>query len=300
MKKKIFFNILGFIFLLIFISSIIFKFVPLTGAVIDVLESKRYVYLTPLIFLVLSFLMFSLAKKVSTHYYLQGAKEATGSAVIIDTYRGSSLISTVLGLGAEAIYPITNPKEARKKAKELSGHGYKVVLMGEKDQKTPKDFDFGNSLEDALKYKDRFQGAMVVYVSTNAVAGIDLARKSGKAKEVLIGSPVNRKSLVHYLQGTEEVSLVAMGEARQPGGKAEYSEEDMEYAHYLKELLDGKDPQYEPVRDKILGGRIAKLAPKYNAEFDRDYALKLDQWNVVPRVEGDKIIDALKGKKLGK
>ena len=238
--------------------------------------------------------MFALAKRVHTHYYLQGAREATGSAVIVDTYRGSSLISTLLGEGAEQIYPVTTPEEARIKAKELKERGYKVILMGEKDQHTPKDFDFGNSLEDVLKNTRKIKGATIVYVSTNAVAGIIEAKKTGKAKEVLIGSPVNRQSLVDYLGGAEDVSIVAMGEM------GRYAEEDMDYAEYLKDLLEGKEPSYEETKQKILRGKTAQLAGKYHAEFDRDYALRLDQFNVVPRLEGDRIVDALKHKKSKK
>lgn len=293
MKKKRLFNTFGGIFLLTSIILFLGK-ANFTGAVIGLDTLKNFSLVFPLAFLLVSMLMFTLARNIRTHYYLQGARDATGSAVIVDTYRGSSLISTLLGEGAEQIYPVGTPEEARKKAGELKERGYKVVLMGEKDQKTPKDFDFGNSLEDVVKNAKRIKGATIVYVSTNAVAGILEAKKEGRTREVLIGSPVNRKSLVDYLSGVEDVSIVAMGES------GRYAEEDMDYAEYLKDLMEGKNPNYEETRQKILRGTTAQLAGKYNAEFDRDYALELDKWDVVPKLEGDRIVDAKKERKSKK
>ena len=59
-------------------------------------------------------------------------------------------------------------------------------------------------------------------------------------------------------------------------------------------------PNYEETRQRILRGTTAQLAGKYNAEFDREYALTLDQWDVVPKLEGDRIVDAKKERKSKK
>src|SRR3990167_3989468 len=97
MKKKIILNSLGGLFLLVSIVLFLQDLNPPTGAVIGINILENFNFIPSVVFFVVSILMFGLAKRIHTHYFVEGAREATGSVVIIDTYRGSSLISTLLG-----------------------------------------------------------------------------------------------------------------------------------------------------------------------------------------------------------
>ena len=232
--------------------------------------------------------------------YIQRAQDARGTAVVIDTYRGSSLINALFGLGAQEIHPIWHVDEAREIKQSLMRQHNNVLLIGEMDGITPKDFDFGNGL-DALvtnpNNASRINGAQIVYVSTNAVKGILEASRS-KANEILVGSPLNRGALLHYLADKKEVTLLPVGE--RDCGEQRYAEEDMLYANYVKDILEGKKPNYEEVRCAILRGKSAQLATQYDAEFDRDYCLNIDFYDTLPALRDGKLINIRNGNKNGK
>ncbi len=168
--------------------------------------------------------------KITILPYQEGARRATGSAVIIDTYRASPVIAGYLALGAQAISPARTIDQAREKATKLIEYGLDILLAGEENLKTPKDFNFGNSLVEVLGRKDEIQEKNVVLVSSNGIQGILNAFSVG-ANEVLVGSFANRSSLMDYLKNTTEITLCPVGESWG------YAEEDMLFAYYFKQVL---------------------------------------------------------------
>lgn len=224
---------------------------------------------------------------------IEGAEKAEGTAVIVDIFRATSNLSTLFELGVKEIYPALDIQEARKlKSKLEKDVSKKIYLGGESEGITPSDFDLSNSPYDTYhNFKDKLNNRPVIYTSTNGVKGIQSAKKSN---EIITASFLNYRAVADYLNKTnpELVTIVGMGEF----GKS--SPEDRLFSYFLKDILTGQPTDLEEIKKSIYEGESAKwLIKNYGEKIkkDIDFCLNTDlNFNVVPKLYGDKLIDVLK------
>lgn len=159
---------------------------------------------------------------------LEGAKKATGVAVIIDVFRAFSVESYLFNGGAEKVIPVADINIA---------YGYKekdpsVVLVGERGGKICDGFDFGNSPSQIVGAD--LKGKTVVHTTSAGTQGLFGAEN---AEVVLGASLVNAEATAAYIRqlGAENVSLVCMGLAGETP-----TEEDTLCARYIQSILEGK------------------------------------------------------------
>lgn len=123
------------------------------------------------------------------------------TVIVVDVFRASATMCTMLNNGASAIIPVSDTDEAR----EYKSKGY---LVGA-ERKTKKcDFaDFGNSPFDYTP--EKVQGREVVFTTTNGTRAIEAASDS---KELLIGTFINIDALVERcIKTAERVVILCAG-----------------------------------------------------------------------------------------
>ena len=184
-------------------------------------------------------ILYLISLKIKRLSLLEGAKQATGLAIVIDVFRAFTTGAYVMANGAEAIYPVATVEEAF----ELKRQHHDWILMGERDGKQVPGFDFGNSPYD-VKDVD-FTGYSVIQTTS---AGTNGLYNAYEADEVLPGSFVMADAIVEYVnnRNPEEVSIVAMGWTGR-----EKSPEDESLGDYIEQKLNGVEPDFEAMKRRI-------------------------------------------------
>lgn len=225
---------------------------------------------------------------------LEGAQKAQGTAIIVDIFRATSVLTALFGIGIQEVYPASDIESARELKNGLEKEkNQKIYIGGEKGGKTPKDFDFTNSAISIYDHSDSLRGRSAVFVSTNGANGILAAQK---ADEIIAASFLNYQAIGEYLDRTqpEQVTIVGMGEF----GRS--SPEDRGFANFLRDFLLKKSYDIDNVKDNIRKGWTVELMIDYfgkqiNKEID--FCLNTDlAFNVVPKLYGNRLIDELKQK----
>ena len=212
-------------------------------------------------------------------HMVEGAKEATGIAVIIDVFRAFTVEAYIMNNGAKKLIPVGDMQIAYDYKEKDSN----CVLIGERHGKILPGFDFGNS---PLQIKNvDFTGRTVIHTTSAGTQGIDNAKK---ADEVLTGSLVNAKAIAEYIKQKkpETVSLVCMGlEAKSQ------TEEDNLCAYYIKSLLEGTTIDLTSEIENLKHTSGAKFFDiSQNDVFpEEDFYLstEVDKYNFVLKVEKD-------------
>jgi len=208
---------------------------------------------------------------------LEGARQATGLTVIIDVFRAFSTACYAFGYGAETIYPVGKIEEALRLKNENPG----FILIGERDEKKPEGFDFGNSpslLDSAVVNRKT-----LVHTTSSGTQGI---ANANCAEKIITGSFVNAGAIVRYIQSEnpETVSLVCMGYA------CEYpTDEDTLCAEYIKTRLMGLPADFGKMAETIKEGTGARFfdpeKQDWSPKADFDLCLALDRFDFVLKVE---------------
>ncbi|MFW6022406.1 MAG: 2-phosphosulfolactate phosphatase [Halanaerobiaceae bacterium] len=164
--------------------------------------------------------------KTKIYQLIEGAKKAEGLVVIIDVFRAFSTACYVSASGAEKIIPVGKIETAF----QLKDENSDFILIGERDGKKLKGFDFGNS--PSLIRDVDFKGKTVVHTTSAGTQGIV---KAEKADEIITGSFVNAGAVAEYIKrkNPEQVSLVSMGTAG-----VKLAVEDTLCANYIKGLIE--------------------------------------------------------------
>ena len=161
--------------------------------------------------------------------FAQGARTATGLAVIIDVFRACSSEPLLAYLGAERILLEGDVD----KCFAMRGD---ALLVGSRDEEPIAGFDLTNSPYWILRAGTAlFRGRTVIHRSTSGVGGALAALEH--ADEVLLASFLNARATAAYILSCKPavVSLVAMG------SRASIRAPEDEYcADYLDSLLTGK------------------------------------------------------------
>jgi len=209
--------------------------------------------------------------------HVAGAREARGTAVIIDVFRAFSVAAYAFDAGAARVLPVGEIDAAR----ELGRRFPDVVLAGERHTRKVPGFDIGNSPTE-LRALD-LRGKVLVHTTHAGTQGLVNA---SEADEVLTGAFVNISAVCRYIlaRAPAQVSLVRMGhEAR------ERCAEDDLYAECLGLLLRGRPAPLADVRERL---RSAPAAAKFfdpacdwSPREDFDYCTDVDRFDFVLRAK---------------
>ncbi len=171
--------------------------------------------------------------KIEILEFVEGARRATGLTVIIDVFRAFSVACYASDAGAVKLIATSDVNEAF----ELKKRYRNSVLVGERDEKKIKGFDFGNSPTEIIKAN--LEGKIVIHTTTAGTSGLVNALN---AKIVITGSFVNASAIAKYIKSAnpEHVSLVAMGYRA-----TESAEEDLLCAEFIAAMVTGKEKSFE-------------------------------------------------------
>jgi 2-phosphosulfolactate phosphatase len=145
---------------------------------------------------------------------------------VIDVFRAFSVACYLVNKGVEAIYPVADIEIAYRLKRENPSW----ILVGERNERRPEGFDYGNSPSQFAN--DDLRGRTVVHTTSSGTQGLLAATRN--AHTILTGSLVNADAIVRFIK-TEKyprISLCCMGYAtRYP------TEEDTLCAEYIKAHL---------------------------------------------------------------
>jgi 2-phosphosulfolactate phosphatase len=137
--------------------------------------------------------------------------------VIIDVFRATSTIASVLANGAKAIIPVDTVPKAIEISKKIG-----AIAAGERDGKLAEGLEHGNS---PLEYSREFiEGKTLVLTTTNGTKLLQMALDNN-ANTIISGSFPNLSSVCNYI--IKEKKNVVLGCA---GWKDRYNLEDTLFA----------------------------------------------------------------------
>jgi 2-phosphosulfolactate phosphatase len=207
---------------------------------------------------------------------LQGAREAQGTAIIIDVFRAFTTAAVAFDRGVDKIILVAEVEEALALRRQGVGH----LCMGEVDGRKPDGFDFGNSPYEVSQAD--LSGKTLIQSTRAGTVGVSAATA---ATRHYLGAFVTAAATVRAILHASPalITIVAMGwSARQR------SDEDEQCALYLRNLLQGRTPDPEAVRHLVLIGQEAQKfddpqQPQYHP-LDRTLALHIDRYPFALRV----------------
>jgi 2-phosphosulfolactate phosphatase len=207
---------------------------------------------------------------------IEGAKRAKGLTVLIDVFRAFTVAAYVMNNGAKEIIPV----DELEKAFALKKSNQDYVLMGERKGLKVEGFDYGNSPHE-IKNID-FTEKTVIMTTSAGTQGIINAKN---ADEIILGNFVNIQSTIAYIENTNPplVTLVALGSSG-----IEIRDEDQLCAEYIKEKLEGKNPDFNKIKDHLKEYKSAlKFFDINEPQFPKDdfyYALDIDRFKFILKV----------------
>jgi len=215
---------------------------------------------------------------------LDGARQATGTTVVIDVFRAFSVEAYFFARGAEKVIPVADTSLAYA----LKAQNPDMILAGERHGKILPGFDTGNSPSQLLSIDAR--GKTVVHTTSAGTQGI---ANAVNATEILGGSLLNAKAIAEYIRrsGAEDVSLVCMGLET-----ISETEEDTLCARYIKSLLEGTSIDMEQEIESLKYTSGAKFFDKAQndvfPEADFHMCVELDKFDFILRLrKGEDGID---------
>lgn len=223
---------------------------------------------------------------------LDGARQSEGLAVVIDVFRAFSLACYIADKGVNQYYVTADINIAYRLKEKYPDY----ILVGERNERIPPGFDFGNSPTHIVPMD--LKGKTVVHTTSAGTQGLILAARS--AQEVITGSFVNAQAIAQYIQQSRYpvVSLVCMGYA------AQYpTDEDTLCARYIQSLLE-KQPfsiEQEIEALKQTSGRRLFLPEnqQHSPASDFDYCTALNRFPFVLKASIANRVDSVKAQNNG-
>jgi 2-phosphosulfolactate phosphatase len=207
--------------------------------------------------------------------FLDGARSATGHAVIVDVFRAFTTAAFCIAAGAREIVLVADHEQALS----LKRDDPSLFLTGEIGGRPIAGFDAGNS-PTAIERLD-LTGRRVIQRSSSGTQGVVAATR---AHVILLGSFVTASATCRYLQGhAGEVTLVAMGD-----GGIEPNAEDPACVEYLASLLGGAPADVHALIDALPQWRNERW-PEWFPRRDAELACQVDRFDFalpVTREEG--------------
>ena len=204
------------------------------------------------------------------------AEEAQGTTVIIDVFRAFTTATIAFDHGAKEITLFAEPEDALA----LHKKGVGDYLMGEVGGKKPDGFDFGNSPHEISQVD--LTGKTLIQSTRAGTVGVEAAVN---ASEIFLGSFVVAQATMDAVKAgaPELVSIIAMGDQ----GVAR-ADEDEHCGIYLRNILEGRKPDFAAVKSLVLeGGATQKFfdpnQPQYHPE-DVTLALEADRYDFAMKI----------------
>ncbi len=200
------------------------------------------------------------------------ASEATGAALVIDVFRAFTTAAIAFHRGAQRITLVAEVEEALEIRR--GNPAIADILMGEVDGQRPDGFDHGNSPFEASSVD--FAGKSVVQSTRAGTVGTAAAGAAG-CDPIYVTSFVVAGATVQALLAEdpqpELVTILAMGDQG-----FNRSDEDEHCALYLRNRLEGRNPDPDALRKLIMaGGATQKFFDDAQPQFHpRDVALALE------------------------
>lgn len=210
-------------------------------------------------------------------HLLDGARSAEGLTVVIDVFRAFSLACYMADKGAAEIIPVSDINRAY----ELKSSIPNSILVGERNERVPEGFDFGNSPTHIL-HAD-IQGKTIIHTTSAGTQGLVNATK---ATERITGSFVNAPAIIEYIKTKKPkvLSLVCMGYSMKFP-----TEEDSLCAEYIRERVEGRMPDVSEMIETIKKTSAQRLFNPDNQDFSpsSDFYLctNVGKFNFVLRAE---------------
>ncbi len=204
---------------------------------------------------------------------IEGAKKAEGITVVIDVFRASNTIVTLLSGQAKCVFPIGDLEEAFQIKKKNPNY----LLFGERGGLPPEGFDYGNSPVQTTNLD--VKGRKIIITTSAGSQGIV---NSKNADEILVGCFINAQSIVAYLKkkNPKKVTLLAIG-----NNAVESAVEDEECAKYMKSQLEGSPVDLKLMRENILKSDGADRLRRLDQQDDLDFCLRLNTYNILPKFD---------------
>ena len=210
------------------------------------------------------------------------ANEATGAALVIDVFRAFTTAAIAFDRGAARITLVAEVDEALEIRR--NNPAIADILMGEVEGRRPDGFDYGNSPYEATSID--FAGKSVVQSTRAGTVGTAAAGAAG-CDPIYVTSFVVAGATAQAVLAEEPqpdlVTILAMGDQG-----VNRSDEDEHCALYLRNRLEGRNPDPEALRKLILaGGATQKFFDDAQPQFhprDVGLALEVDRYPFAMRV----------------
>ena len=196
---------------------------------------------------------------------LDGARGATGHAVIVDVFRAFTTAAFCIAAGAREIVLVSDHEQALA----MKRVDRSLFLTGEIGGQAIEGFDAGNS-PSAIEWLD-LSGRRVVQRTSSGTQGVTAATN---ARQVVLGSFVIAEATVRYLASVaDEVTVVSMGER----GALRSSEDDA-CAEYLASRLRGARPDVAPIVAALWANEDPSW-PEWFPRRDAELACEVDRFD---------------------
>jgi len=207
---------------------------------------------------------------------LEGARRAQGTVVIVDVFRAFTTAAVAFSRGAARIIMVAEPDEALA----LKARGLGDLCVGEVNGIQPEGFDFGNSPFEMAGAD--LEGKIVIQSTRAGTTGVAAATE---ASAVYTASFVVARATARAIlrDNPSLVTIVAMG------WNADLrTDEDELCALYLRNLLEGRDPDPGALRQLVqASGQVGKFydpaQPHFHPE-DCEMALDVNRYHFAIRV----------------
>lgn len=206
-----------------------------------------------------------------TKRFIQGAREARGTCVVIDVFRASNTIISILSRGAECIIPVA----CLSVANLIKQENPQYVLFGEREGRPLEGFDYDNSPVAAQELD--LAGQTVILATSAGSKAIVNARHTD---EVVVASFANAAAVADYLRAAKRKKITMLPVGLNAETEAE---EDEACAAYLEALSKGGKPDFEAARERALAGPGAQRLRGLGQEADLEFCLRLNSFDIVPR-----------------
>ena len=224
---------------------------------------------------------------------IKESKLENKTAVVIDMFRATSVITTAFNNGCKELIPFLTIEETLKKAEEAGRDN--CILGGERNAVKIEGFDLSNS---PLEYsEDVVKDKTILMTTTN---GTKTLTKCKNAEKILIGAVINGKAVADMLLKLNRDAVIVNA-----GTKGEFSMDDFICSGYIidevikqksnTELTDiSKTAQLiykanNNIIDFVKDASHYAVMKSLGLDEDIEYCIQKDIVNIVPEYDGFKI-----------
>ncbi len=213
--------------------------------------------------------------RCAVHRCVAETPQLEGLVVIIDVFRASNTVLSAFEAGAAEVLLLADLEGAR----ELKRRQPDSVLLGERDGIMPPGFDGNNS---PAAVGSLVAPGQTVILTTSA--GTQAVMRLEKADHATFASFANAAAIAEWIRTLHSaarppVHLLAAGLC----GREPALEDDL-CAQYLEELLAGRTPSFDDIRQRLLSSSGANRLRRLGQHDDLEWCSRLDITRHVPTV----------------